>query len=237
MSMPRKYRPQGLDILYEDRDLLVIHKHAGLLTMSFHRDESQTAERILTDYLRKGAARSKLRALVVHRLDRETSGLLVFAKTKAAQQHLKDHWKEVDKEYRAIVHGTLKEKNGVLSSYLAENEDQFVFSASQTQGKWSETAYEVLRENALYSELKINLLTGRKNQIRVHFADLNHPVVGDVKYGKKGKSFERMALHSYRLTFKHPYNGKQLSFESPVPDFFARLMSEPGTPRTPRDKP
>jgi len=224
MKTPRKHRPRGLEIIYEDRDLLVINKEPGLLTMSFHRDELQTAERILTDYLRKGAARSRLRAFVVHRLDRETSGLLIFAKTEAVQQHLKDHWKEVDKEYRAVVHGTLKDKSGTVSGYLAEDDDQFVYLTDQTKGKWSETQYEVIHENKLFSELKINLLTGRKNQIRVHFADLGHPVVGDVKYGPKGKKFERMALHSRSIAFNHPHSGERMVFEAPVPEFFARLM-------------
>jgi len=226
MKTPRKHRPRGLEIIYEDRDLLVINKEVGLLTMSFHRDETQTAERILTNYLRKGAARSRLRAYVVHRLDRETSGLLIFAKTEAVQQHLKDHWKEVEKEYLAIVHGSLKEKSGLLSSYLAENDDQFVYSTDQTKGKWSETQYSVVRENELFSELKINLLTGRKNQIRVHFAELGHPVAGDTKYGLKGKKFERMALHSRSIAFNHPHNGKRMTFEAPVPDFFTRLMRQ-----------
>jgi tRNA pseudouridine32 synthase/23S rRNA pseudouridine746 synthase/23S rRNA pseudouridine1911/1915/1917 synthase len=225
MKTPRKHRPRGLEILYEDRDLLVINKEPGLLTMSFHRDEFQTAERVLTDYLRKGAARSRLRAFVVHRLDRETSGLLIFAKTESVQQHLKDHWKEVEKEYRAIVHGTLKEKSGTLSGYLAENDDQFVYSTDQTKGKWSETQYEVLRENKQFSELKINLLTGRKNQIRVHFAELGHPVAGDPKYGLKEKKMERMALHSRSIAFNHPYSGKRMTFEAPVPEFFGRLMT------------
>jgi len=226
MKTTRKHRPRGLEIIYEDRDLLVINKEVGLLTMSFHRDETQTAERILTNYLRKGAARSRLRAYVVHRLDRETSGLLIFAKTEAVQQHLKDHWKEVEKEYLAIVHGSLKEKSGLLSSYLAENDDQFVYSTDQTKGKWSETQYSVVRENELFSELKINLLTGRKNQIRVHFSELGHPVVGDTKYGLKGKKFERMALHSRSIAFNHPHNGKRMTFEAPVPEFFTRLMRQ-----------
>jgi tRNA pseudouridine32 synthase/23S rRNA pseudouridine746 synthase/23S rRNA pseudouridine1911/1915/1917 synthase len=225
MKTPRKHRPRGLEIIYEDRDLLVINKEPGLLTMSFHHDEPQTAERILTDYLRKGAARSRLRAYVVHRLDRETSGLLVFAKTEAVQQHLKDHWKEVEKEYLAIAHGILAQKSGTLSSYLAENDDQFVYSTDQTRGKWSETQYCVTRENKLFSELKINLLTGRKNQIRVHLAELGHPVVGDTKYGLKGKKFERMALHSRSIAFNHPHSGKRMVFEAPVPEFFTRLMA------------
>jgi len=225
--MKTRHRPRGLEIIYEDRDLLVINKEPGLLTMSFHRDEFQTAERILTDYLRKGAARSRLRAFVVHRLDRETSGLLIFAKTETVQQHLKDNWPTVEKEYRAVVHGTLKEKSGTVSGYLAENDDQFVYSCGQTEGRWAETQYEVLRENSVFSELKVRLVTGRKNQIRVHFADLGHPVVGDSKYGLKGKKFERMALHSRCIAFNHPHSGKRMVFVAPVPEFFSRLMNQP----------
>jgi len=226
MATPRK-RPIGLEIVYEDRDLIVINKDAGLLTMSTPRDEQRTAQYLLTDYLRKGASRSRLRAYTVHRLDRETSGLLIFAKTEAVQQHLKDHWKEVEKEYLTIVHGQLKEKTGTLSSYLAENEAQFVYSTSQTKGKWAETQYSVVRENKLFSELKINLLTGRKNQIRVHFAEAGHPVVGDVKYGLKDKKFERSALHARAIAFNHPHSGKRMTFEAPVPKFFTKLMHQP----------
>lgn len=223
MKTPR--RPKGLEIVYEDRDLLVVDKDAGLLTMSFHRDEFATAEWLLTDYLRKGAARSRRRAYVVHRLDRETSGLLVFVKTEEIQQILKENWASVKKEYRAVVHGTLREKSGTVSGYLAEDNDQFVHSCGQTEGRWSETQYEVLRENERFSELKVRLITGRKNQIRVHFADLGHPVVGDTKYGRTGKKSERMALHSRSIAFNHPHSGKRMVFEAPVPEFFTRLMT------------
>lgn len=227
MSVPRRYRPKGLEIIYEDRDLILINKEAGLLTTSTPRGELRTAQNLLTEYLRKGAARSRLRACAVHRLDRETSGLLIFAKTEAVQKHLKDHWKEVEKEYRAVVHGTLKEKSGTRSSYLAENEALFVYSTSQTKGRWSETQYDVIRENKRFSELNIHLLTGRKNQIRVHFADLGHPVVGDTKYGSNELKFERMALHARSIAFNHPHSGKRMIFEAPVPAFFDRLMEAP----------
>jgi tRNA pseudouridine32 synthase/23S rRNA pseudouridine746 synthase/23S rRNA pseudouridine1911/1915/1917 synthase len=192
--------------------------------MSPDRYQMQTAQCLLSDYLRKGASRSRLQAYVVHRLDRETSGLLIFAKTEAVQHYFRENWKSVEKQYLAIVHGSLAEKSGTRSSYLAENAAQFVYSTTQTQGKWSETQYEVIRENKKFSELKINLLTGRKNQIRVHFSEAGHPVVGDTKYGPKGEKFERMALHSRMITFNHPHSGKQMTFEAPVPKFFNRLM-------------
>ena len=226
--MKKNRRPKGLDIVYEDRDLIVVNKDAGLLTMSYHRDQFETAEWLLTDYLRKGAARSRLCAYLVHRLDRETSGLLVFAKTEKAQQTLKDNWTSVEKEYRAVVHGNLAEKSGIISGYLAEDDNQFVYVCGQTKGRWAQTQYEVIRENEQYSEIKVNLLTGRKNQIRVHFSHQGNPIVGDRKYGlkKKGVRFERMALQAHKLAFDHPYSGKRMEFEAPVPKFFDQLMKQ-----------
>lgn len=222
----RHRRMPGLEVIYEDRDLLVICKQPGLLTMSYHRDQDETAERMLTSYLRKGQSRSRLRAYTVHRLDRETSGLLVFAKTEAVQQKLKNNWPETEKCYTAVVHGHLAEKEGTISGYLAENEDQFVhFTQNAEKGKWSETRYRVVKENERFSELDISLVTGRKNQIRVHFAEAGHPVVGDVKYGKKGDRAPRMALHARYLSFPHPFSGKRMEFEAPVPEEIQRLMN------------
>ena len=225
MKKNNKHRPRGLEIIYEDRDLLIINKEVGWLTMSPDRSETRTTECILNNYLRKGASRSRLRVFVVHRLDRETSGLLIFAKSEEVKRYFQEHWKEVNKEYLAIVHGTLAEKTKTISSYLAENKAQFVYSTSrQSEGKFSETQYNVVRENKEFSALKINLLTGRKNQIRVHMAEMDHPVVGDPKYGLKGKKFERMALLSRSISFKHPYSGKPMFFEAPRPRFFDQLM-------------
>lgn len=222
----RHRRMQGLEIIYEDRDLLVICKEPGLLTMSYHRDQEATAERMLTNYLRKGNSRSRLRAYTVHRLDRDTSGLLVFAKTEAVQQKLKNNWPETEKRYTAVVHGSLVEKEGLISCYLAENEDQFVHSTNnELKGKWSETQYKVVKETARFSQLDIKLLTGRKNQIRVHFAEAGHPVAGDKKYGRKGDRCSRMALHARYLSFPHPHSGKRVEFEAPIPEAILRILS------------
>ncbi|MFC1467739.1 RluA family pseudouridine synthase [Verrucomicrobiota bacterium] len=222
---PRHRRMKGLEIIYEDRDLLVICKEPGLLTMSYHRDQDATAERMLTSYLRKGNSRSRLRAYTVHRLDRDTSGLLVFAKTEAVQQKLKNNWPVTEKRYTAVVHGHLDEPEGTISSYLAENEDQYVHSTrNAATGKWSETQYNVVKESAHFSQLDIKLLTGRKNQIRVHFAEAGHPLVGDKKYGKKGDRAERMALHARYLSFPHPHSGKRMEFEAPIPEAILRMV-------------
>jgi len=228
MKRYHKHRPRGLEIVYEDRDLIIINKDVGLLTMSPDRYEEQTAECLLTDYVRKGAAKSRLCVYVVHRLDRETSGLLIFAKTEKVKRFFQEHWKQVDKEYLAIVHGTLKEKTKTISSYLAENKAQFMYSTTrQGEGKFSETQYTVVRENKEFSALKINLLTGRKNQIRVHLAELGHPVVGDPKYGFRNQKFERMALLSRSISFDHPHSGKRMFFEVPRPRIFDLLMKQP----------
>jgi tRNA pseudouridine32 synthase/23S rRNA pseudouridine746 synthase/23S rRNA pseudouridine1911/1915/1917 synthase len=222
---PRRHRLRGLEVVFEDRDLIVVEKPAGLLTMSPHRDQPNTVERILTGYLRKGNPRSRLRAYVVHRLDRDTSGLLVFAKSDRVQQQLKDHWRDTDKRYFAVVHGHLEKSNGTISGYLAEDRDQFVHvTKSAIEGKWAETEYAVLKETQRYSALAVTLHTGRKNQIRVHFAHIGHPVVGDPKYGHKERHGGRMALHATHLEFDHPYSGRRMVFDSRVPEELLRLV-------------
>lgn len=227
--MNKRRRQPGhnrLQILHEDQDLIVICKEPGLLTNSFKGDKSLTAEGILTGYLRKGSSRSWIRAYTVHRLDRDTSGLLIFAKNADIQQKLQGNWKAVEKHYTAVVQGNLEQKSGKFSSYLAENKDQVVYStADATAGKWSETLYQVVKETARFSLLDIKLLTGRKNQIRVHLAEAGHPIAGDTKYGKKrDRGVTRMALHARTLAFPHPFNGRPMEFEAPVPEEILRLV-------------
>lgn len=228
MQKPRqpshRHRPRGLEILHEDRDLFVVNKAIGVLTTGTRRDEAFTAENVLNSYLRKGCARSSKHVLLVHRLDRETSGVLLFAKTEAAQQSLKDNWKSTEKLYLAAVRGHLGQKSGLLSSYLAENEDLYVFSTDDpSQGKFSQTAYAVIKEAPGLSLVKIRLLTGRKNQIRVHFSEAGHPVVGDPKYGRNDPFRERLCLHAKYIAFNHPYSGQRLFFDTPIPAAFTRL--------------
>ncbi|MEZ4388539.1 MAG: RluA family pseudouridine synthase [Candidatus Krumholzibacteriia bacterium] len=224
---PRRSRLKGLQIIHEDRDLLVVCKEPGLLTMSYHRDQNATAERLLTRYLRKGSNRTWINAFTVHRLDRDTSGVMVFAKTAAVQQQLKADWAQVEKRYTAVVHGRLAASSGVLSGYLAEDADQFVHAtADEKAGKWAETHYRVVKETPRHSLLDLTLRTGRKNQIRVQLADLGCPVVGDRKYGRPGDRAPRLALHARYLAFRHPHTGRQLAFEAPVPEVILRLVGE-----------
>jgi RluA family pseudouridine synthase len=221
----KRHLPRGLTILYEDSDIIVVDKPAGLLTVGTASKKTRTAYYILTDYVRKGSLKSRNRIFTVHRLDQWTSGVLVFAKSEEVKLLLQAQWKETQKKYLAVVHGRLDRKDGVVTSYLAENKVFVVYSTNDPEkGKLSQTAYKVLKETPLFSLLEIILLTGRKNQIRVHFADKGHPVVGDRKYGKAGDKFRRLALHSKSISFKHPATGRLLTLQAKPPDYFRRLL-------------
>ena len=220
-----KSLPRGLVILHEDRDILVVDKPAGLLTIATDTDKSRTAYFILTDYVRKGSAKSQKRLFIVHRLDRETSGILIFAKSEEAKLCLQGQWRETEKKYFAVVHGKLEKPSDTITTYLAENKAHVVYSTTDaTKGKLSHTAYRVLRETKDFSLLEVDLLTGRKNQIRVHLAGIGHPIVGDKKYGKGSGFHTRLALHARSISFKHPLSGRQLTFEAEVPTYFNKLV-------------
>ena len=221
----KKFEPKGLTILYEDRDILVVDKVSGLLTMSDGKAQANTAHYLLNDYVRRGNPKSKNRIYIVHRLDRGTSGVLVFAKTEAAKQYLQDEWQEFQKKYYAVVCGTLPEKEGVITSYLAENSAFKMYSVSDpNKGKLAKTGYRVMKETPDYSLLEVELFTGRKNQIRVHLADKGCPVAGDTKYGAKEKSFKKLTLHSASITITHPFSKEKMTFTSLVPAYFELLV-------------
>jgi len=222
-----RYRPlsHGLEILYEDRDLLVVNKPAGLLTVKTETEKTRTVHYILTDYVRKGNPKSQNQIFTVHRLDQWTSGVLIFAKSEAVKESLKSRWEEIKKTYIAAVHGQLTAKEGVIVSYLAENPRHVVYSTPDaTKGKLARTEYKVLKEKGDFSLLEINLLTGRKNQIRVHLAEKGHPVVGDRKYGDNKDEFSRLALHSRSIRFPHPVRDELMTVEAKVPSCFRKLV-------------
>ncbi len=232
-----RFLPKGLLILHEDRDLLVVHKPNGLLSIAsgnpgIRNPGQKTAYSALTDYVKKGTAKSRNRIFIVHRLDRDTSGIIIFAKTPQAKNFLQDNWDKNTKKYLALVHGKMKENEETLSSYLTENKELRVYSTTDRQtGKLAETRYKVINTTKNISLLDIKLLTGRKNQIRVQLADAGNPVVGDKKYGLKDKktaSSRFLALHAYKLICKHPYSGKEMIFTSPPPAFFNKLTGGNG---------
>lgn len=227
-KIPKKFRPRGYDVLYEDRDLIVGNKASGFLTVAAMWEKENTIHGILNNYIRKGSAQSRRSAYVVHRLDQATSGVLIFAKTPEAQEFLKANWKTTEKIYFAIVRGQLKKKKDVITSYLQEDDDYVVHSSSDPEkGKLAQTEYEVLKETPQLSLVRINLLTGKKNQIRVHMADLGHPLVGDAKYGKEKSAKAQLMLHAHSIEFTHPFNRKRIRVEAPVPEYFRRLL-DPG---------
>ncbi len=222
-----KHQPRGLTILYEDKDIIVVVKPAGLLTIGSERDKTRTAHFLLNDYVRKGNPKSRNRVYVVHRLDQDTSGILLFAKSEEAKHFLQEHWSQTDKTYLAIAHGTLSEKEGIITTCLVENSAQRVYStADPAKGKLSRTAYKVMTEAKGLSLLEIRLLTGRKHQIRVHFAELGHPLVGDRKYGVGDGRSRQLALHARGISFIHPFNKRSLSFETAMPEEFSRLLGK-----------
>jgi 23S rRNA pseudouridine1911/1915/1917 synthase len=226
LSKPNtKLLPQGLVIIHEDRDILVVDKPPGLLTMGTDTEKSRTAYFILTDYVRKGCAKSQKRIFIVHRLDREASGILLFAKSEEAKFCLQSQWKEVKKKYLAVVHGKCGKCSETITTYLAENKAHDVYSSSDsTKGKLSHTAYKVLKETKDLTLLEIDLLTGRKHQIRVHLAGIGHPIVGDRKYGKRDETYKLLALHAWSISFIHPFSRKQLTFETGIPVYFNQLV-------------
>ncbi len=220
-----RFLRKGLAVLYEDKDILVVDKPAGLLTVATEREKSRTAHSLLTEYIRRGCGRCRKRLFVVHRLDRDTSGALIFAKSEEAMLRLKAGWKETEKKYLAVVHGRCEKSSETITTYLAEDKAYNVYSTSDsTKGRLAQTAYKVLRKTKGHSLLEVTLLTGRKNQIRVHLAGIGHPIVGDTKYGKEEGSQPRMALHARSISFIHPYSNERLAFEAEVPAFFTMLV-------------
>ncbi len=218
----------GLDIIHEDRDIIVVNKAAGLLTMGTGRDGGRTAHAALDDYVKKGNYKSHERIFIVHRLDRDTSGALVFARSEKAKLTLQKNWEQAEKTYLAFVEGHPDPPSGTIQTYLAENEARRVFSTSdKRKGKLSTTKYRTIKEVGKRSLLEITLLTGRKNQIRVHLADKGWPIVGDSKYGQKIRDNKRLALHSHILSFDHPYSGERMTFKSPAPATFHKMAAAP----------
>jgi tRNA pseudouridine32 synthase/23S rRNA pseudouridine746 synthase/23S rRNA pseudouridine1911/1915/1917 synthase len=225
-SPPRRYQPRGLSILYEDHDILVVDKMSGLLTVSNEKVRENSAYYLLNKYVRKGNQKSRNRIFIVHRLDRDTSGIIVFAKNGNAKRYLQKEWRGFKKKYYAVVRGTLPKKEGVITSYLAENRFHKMYSVDDPKkGRLAKTGYKVLRESKKYSLLEIDLLTGRKNQIRVHFSEKGCPVAGDKMYGEKEKGIKRLALHAASINILHPYTKEKMTFEAKVPTYFKSLVN------------
>lgn len=207
-------------IVYEDQYLFVVEKRNGILCNSPHPDE-ETVQSILNHYLE--ANHQRCHAHTVHRLDRDTSGLLIFAKDKKVALKFEENWKETvyDRRYVALVHGEMRKAEGTVSSWLKDNA-QFVTFSSKTDngGKFAVTHYKLIKVSDGYSLVELKLDTGRKNQIRVHLQDIGFPVVGDPKYGDGDDKIGRLGLHAYKLCFIHPITHQDLKFETEFPASF-----------------
>jgi RluA family pseudouridine synthase len=217
----------GLDIIYEDEDILVIDKPPRLLTIASETEKKKTAYYMLTACISERTD-GKERIFIIHRLDQGTSGLLVFAKNETAKHTMQGSWSDARKKYRAIVEGVPQKSSGTITSYLCESKIHRVYSVKEDngEGKYAETEYRVVQTEGEYALLEVTLVTGRKNQIRVHLADLGHPVVGDKKYGAKTDPIKRLALQSYFLAFNHPTSGKPMEFTLDMPGKFRALLQK-----------
>ncbi len=225
---PKRFHPKGLSVLYEDYEILVVDKASGLLSVSNDKVKEATAFYLLNEYVKKGNYKSKNRVFIVHRIDKNTSGVLIFAKSESIKRILQDEWRNFNKQYLAVIHGHLPEKEGIITSYLAENRIHKMYSVpSSENGKLAKTKYSIVKESKKFSLVKINLLTGRKNQIRAHFSEAGVPVAGDLVYGNKmqNKGIKRLALHAAIMTIYHPLTKEKMRFEAKVPVYFEMLMS------------
>jgi RluA family pseudouridine synthase len=218
--------PPGIDVLFEDDHVIVILKANGILTVPTERERDTTVQVYLNTYLK---GRTEERIHVVHRLDRETSGVLVFAKHLAARETLKEQFAahSVDRVYVAIIEGELEPRAGTYRSHLFERRDLRMVSVKpRPEAKLAITHYQTVEAKNGYSMLEIRLETGRKNQIRVHLSEAGHPIVGDQFYGSTVNPLDRLGLHAKILGFTHPSTGERMTFTAPVPKAFKELFAK-----------
>lgn len=218
------FKSRYVNIVYEDRWLVVIEKKVGILSMAAGHS-SLNVKTVLDDYFKR--TRQKCTAHVVHRLDRDTSGLMIYAKDMQTEQLLERDWHGTvfDRRYVAVVSGEMEEDEGTVANWLKDNKAYVTFSSPvDNGGKYAVTHFHTLKRTTEHSLVEFRLETGRKNQIRVHTSDMGHPICGDVKYGNGDDPLHRLCLHAYVLCFYHPVTGKPMEFETPIPTQFRTLF-------------
>ena len=220
----REFRHPMLKLLYEDAYLIVVEKKEGLLSVATDHQKERTAQHILNEYVKRENRNNRI--YVVHRLDRETSGIMMYAKDEKTQHTLRDNWHHIvtDRRYVTIVQGEMEKDQGSVESWLTDRKLYVSSSAHDDGGKYALTHYRTIKRANGYSLLEVQLETGRKNQIRVHMQQLGHPVLGDERYGCEADPLGRMALHAFKLCFRHPVTGELMEFETPYPPAFKSLM-------------
>ena len=215
-----------IPILYEDDDIIVIDKPAGMLSISTDKERTNTAYSIVNAYIKNSP--KPARAFIVHRLDRETSGVMLLAKNEQTKHALQERWDELalQRGYTAVVEGRVLPPENTITSWLNQTKALVVYSSKEKgQGKLAITKYATRKSTDKHTLLALSLKTGRKNQIRVHMQDIGHPIVGDKKYGALTNPIGRLCLHASILQIKHPTTGETLRFESSLPDAFKRVMT------------
>ncbi len=223
-AAPQTSIGSGIRIIFEDDTLIVIEKPSGLLSMASEAEQDKTAYAFLTDHVRRGQTKSRARVWIVHRLDRETSGLMVFAKTPEAKATLQTGWDKNEKRYLAIVEGHMPAEKGTLKSDLDESNPYKVFIVPASgETRHAVTHYRVINRGSSLSRVELTLETGRRHQIRVQLASVGCPIIGDEKYGAKTNPAKRLGLHSCFLRLSHPQTGQELQFTSPLPKSLAQL--------------
>ncbi len=213
-----------LDIIYEDDKLIAINKPAGLLSIESDNDTTNTAYRLVMDYVRK---KNKMaRVYIVHRIDKETSGVLLFSKDEKLRDNLQHRWQDIVKkrEYIAICEGNFQQKSGTIKSYLKNNANNLMYVTNDKSSQFAITHYKVIKENKIYSYVDVLIDTGRKNQIRVHLGSLGHKIVGDKKYQAKTDPIKRLGLHAYVLEFINPETNKIISLKAKIPSSFNTIV-------------
>lgn len=212
---------EKLDIIYEDKELIVINKPAHMLTIATEDEKINTLYHKVYEYLKKKNKNNKV--FIVHRLDRDTSGIVLFAKNQKLKELLQANWNEIaiTREYLAVVEGFVEPVKKTITEYLKETKTLLTYATKDNSGKEAITEYEVIKRSKAYSTLKINIKTGRKNQIRVAMQNMNHPIIGDKKYGSSKNPLRRICLHASKLEIIHPINKKTYTFETRHPREFA----------------
>mgnify|MGYP002291577654 FL=1 len=219
-----EFRHPMLKILYEDAYIIVVEKKEGLLSVATEKQKERTAQHILNEYVKRQHRNN--RVFVVHRLDRETSGIMMYAKDEKTQYTLRDNWHDIvyDRRYVAIVNGEVEREQGTVKSWLTDRKLYVSSSPVDDGGKLSITHYRTIKRANGFSLVELQLETGRKNQIRVHMESLGHPILGDERYGCEINPLNRLALHAFKLCFYHPITGERMEFETPYPNPFKSLM-------------
>ena len=217
-----KNKIDDIEIIYEDKELIVVNKPSNLLTIATNKEKEKTLYHMVSDYIK--ISNKNIKIFVVHRLDKETSGIVIFSKNEELKEKLQSNWNTLVKlrGYVAIVEGNT-EDTGTIKSYLKEK-DMYTYSTNSKDGKLAITHYKKIKSNDKYTMLDINIETGRKNQIRVHLKEMGNLIVGDKKYGSKDNSIKRMALHANKLEFFNPKQKKMMRFEIDIPNSFKKLI-------------